>query len=111
MIDSYSFGRIKIDGHEYHRDLLVCKKEIRPWKRVLPHKVLPEDVVCAIKLGPDRIVFGTGKWDKMKVDGATIEKLEESGIRFNISKTGEALKEYNKYYDLEKTVGLFHLTC
>jgi len=111
MIDSYSFGKIKICGKNYYKDITVFEKEIKPWKRAVSHKVLPEDILEVIGFRPERVIFGTGMWGKMKVDKATITKLENSDIKINISKTPEAVRQYNKYQGLEKAYGLFHLTC
>lgn len=112
-IDSYSFGRMSIDGKEYREDLiLLTDSVIDHWWRDQGHNLKVEDFKDYLDPPPDILVIGKGAYGVMKVPEDTIGELESKGIECRVLKTGAAVLEYNKLFNEGKNVyGAFHLTC
>ena len=114
MIDSFSFGRMVIDGKQYTKDLIILPDGtiLQPWWRKTGHMLAISDIQDAISTSPDILVVGTGKPGFMKPEIALHKALETMGIETRIMPTDEAIKEYNALREQRKKVaGCFHLTC
>ncbi|KYH39891.1 MAG: hypothetical protein AYL33_007040 [Candidatus Bathyarchaeota archaeon B63] len=112
MIESYTFGRIRIDGVTYTTDLIVFADHIKPnWRRIEGHKLHVEDIVDILRVKPEILVVGTGYYGFMKIPPETKKRLQIEGIRLIEEKTGEAYKIYNELSRSKRVVGAFHLTC
>jgi len=111
-IDSYSFGRIVIDGKPYTSDLIIYpdKKIDSSWWRIEGHLLQPEDLEGLFKKRPEVLVIGTGHDGVMKVPGKTILAIKEKGIEVHVAKTGEAVKLFNNLSG-RKVAAALHLTC
>jgi hypothetical protein len=114
MIDSYSFGRMVIEGREYRKDLLILPdgRIVCPWWRISGHELAPADLREVVAAGPRLLVVGTGADGVMKPAPDLLENLEAGGIRVVLLPTGPAVERYNSL--LGKEAGLaacFHLTC
>jgi len=111
-IESYSFGKIKIDGKVYKSDVIVYPDRVNSsWWRKEGHRLQMEDLKEVMKEKPDLLVIGTGSFGVMKVPKGTERALEDAGIDLIIEKTGRAVDAYNRESTGRKTVGAFHLTC
>lgn len=113
MIDSYDFGRIRIDGKEYTSDVLVFPGEVRAnWWRRSGHELCLEDLKEALKEGPKVLVVGTGYSGLMKVSEELREELRRRGIRILVMETKAACEKFNELLaNGEKVVAALHLTC
>ena len=113
MIDSYSFGRIVIDGKKFDSDCIVSHNSVNAsWWRKSGHELSIEDIRKIIeKEKPEAIVVGKGKYGLMKILKETEDYLKEHGIEIHSGKTDEAVKIYNDISQDKKVVGFFHLTC
>lgn len=119
MIESFRFGKIKIDGAVYKKDVEVRSGgEVLSWRRENGHVVSVKDLKRALKENPDIIVLGTGDYARARVSEETREELKKQGIRIVIDETSEAVEAFNvllkKNEGAEpkhKIIGLFHLTC
>lgn len=112
-IDSYSFGRMVVEGKEYRADLILDNNDVRPnWWREEGHKLQLEDireVLDAVK--PEVLVVGKGKFGMMRVAPELERFLEERGIELRAANTGRAVQEFNQLAGKKRVVGAFHLTC
>ncbi|MFQ5824607.1 MAG: Mth938-like domain-containing protein [bacterium] len=114
MIDSYSFGKIVIDGKEYNRDVIVYPDYVEPnWWRKQGHQLCVEDIKSRIeKESPEILIVGTGAYGQVVILDSTKEFLERRGIKLIAEETGKACTTYNHQIKSNKKVlGAFHLTC
>ncbi|MFW6111527.1 MAG: Mth938-like domain-containing protein [Candidatus Bipolaricaulota bacterium] len=115
LIESYSFGRMVIDGEEYQNDLMIYADEIHPkWIRKSGHELVPEDLAWIVERNPDLLIVGKGSSGLMEVTDRTRAYLKENDIDLWIGKTDEAVNYFNSEMDSDNrnTVSAaFHLTC
>lgn len=110
-IDSYSFGKIIINGKTYTSDVIVFPDRVKAnWWRKEGHEINPEDIADIIKAKPDTLIIGTGAYDLVTIKDKTREMLSSKRIRLIAKPTKEACDEYNRIRDKRKVAGL-HLTC
>ena len=68
LIESYSFGRIIIDGQEYTSDLIIYPDKIdSKWWRLKGHLLQIDDLRDILEYNPDVLVIGTGAHGLMEV--------------------------------------------
>jgi len=113
MIESYSFGRMVIDGKSYTSDLVIYPdgRIQDSWWRKSGHSLSDDDIRELMDSGPDVIVAGTGASGIMTPDAGLGKMLAEKGIEFRAVPTGEAVKLYNEIHQSRRTGACFHLTC
>ncbi len=112
MIDSYSFGKIVIQGKEYTNDILIYQDTVYPdWWRKSGHCLCIEDLKLLIDFRPSILVIGTGNVGAMKVPDKCLEELRSEGIEVRVQKTEEACKVFNELIPKEKVSAALHLTC
>ena len=110
-IDSYSFGRIVIDGREHTKDVIVLPNRIRTdWWRRDGHGLVVEDLADVIDELPDNLVIGTGAYGRMKPDPAALDDFERRGINVEVLQTGDAVERYRSM-NPAATAAALHLTC
>lgn len=111
MIESYSFGSIKIDGKKYDHDVMISNGEVKKWWRNQGHVVQIDD----LKDIPDNLMFliiGTGASGECKVPERTQKYIKDKGIQLVIEVTLKAVDAYNRVVEKgASVVGAFHLTC
>ena len=111
MIDSYSFGNIRIGGKEYTNDVIIIGSKVISWWRQEGHFAqVPDfkDIPDSIEI----IVIGTGASGVMKVADEVVELFKKKKIRVIMEMTGTAVNTFNKLSEENKKVaGAFHLTC
>ena len=112
MIESYSFGRMKVKGVTYTSDLIVFNDHAKSeWWRIEGHKLHVEDLVDVLEAKPEILVVGTGYLGLMEVPRETESRLQAEGIRIIAEKTGTAYRIYNDLSRSTRVIGAFHLTC
>lgn len=113
MIEEYEFGRIVIQGKLYTSDVIVHRNGVEEgWWRKEGHRVCREDIKRILDLNPEMVVFGTGAYGRVKVDGDVIEYLKNRGIDVFVLETEEAVKLFESLLKQGKNVVLAaHLTC
>jgi len=111
MIESYSFGQIKIDGKDYKHDVIVHKRVVKSWWRVSGHEVGLRDIEEIMEEKPQIVIFGTGATGQMRVTKEVEELLKESGIEIIKINTNEAVLQFNELSKTKDVLGAFHLTC
>ncbi len=113
VLTDYRFGRVRVDGREYHRDLLIFADEILyPWVRREGHALYPDDLTWIIDKGVRVLVIGTGAFGRLRVPEETRKYLNERGITLVSLPTREAIAEYNRICQEANMVGCgLHLTC
>ncbi len=112
-IKSYEFGSIEINGTVYTSDVIIYDDHINSsWWRKEGHYLQTEDIEEILKVKPDLIIVGTGKFDTMKVSRNVMKELESRGIKAIYVKTDEACRRHNEMCDSnKKVVTALHLTC
>jgi len=112
-ITDYRFGKVKVDGKLYHRDVLVFGDEIlSPWIRREGHSLCSEDLAWLVPRRPRVLVLGTGAFGRLKVPEETREWLNSRGIELVALPTEKAVGEYNRRVETTGRVACgLHLTC
>jgi hypothetical protein len=115
MIDAYSFGHISVDGQSYNSDVIIYPDHVEDgWWRTEGHNLCMDDLEHVLDFKPRALIIGTGRSGMMKVPESVKKDLEESGIRFSVLRTEEAVREYNKMCaepQDKPIVAALHLTC
>jgi hypothetical protein len=112
MIESYSFGKIVIDGKNHTTDVVIFPDHVQDgWWRKEGHKLRIEDLKDVLQAKPEVLVVGTGYFGSMKVPNEVREHLASMKIQLIVENTKEAYKTYNRLAPTKRTVAAFHLTC
>jgi hypothetical protein len=112
MIESYSFGRITIDGKRYHSDVIIYPDHVNAsWWRVRGHDLCIEDINEILDYTPEVLVIGKGRSGMMKVPDSIQEEITKRGIELITENTKEAVERYNQICKEKKAVAALHLTC
>jgi len=111
-IESYSFGKIVIDGNTYTSDLVIFLDRIwDKWWRKEGHAIHEEDISTIIEEAPEILIIGTGDSGKLKVAEAIKTYIESQGIELRIAKTKDACELYNQLSKESHVIAALHLTC
>jgi len=111
-IDSYSSGRIVIDGVVYTSDVILAEGKVdSSWWRKEGHRLDPEDLETVLRAKPDILIIGIGHSGALKVPSETQQFLRTKGIEFKILRTGEACKTFNEIVGTRSVAAALHLTC
>ncbi|MBD3230409.1 MAG: hypothetical protein GF329_19675 [Candidatus Lokiarchaeota archaeon] len=111
-IDSYSFGKIVIDGKKYTNDLIILPNRIKDnWWRKKGHKLLVDDISDDLDSNIDTLIIGTGAYGRMKVPKNTRTYIKSKDIKLIVKKSENACKAYNKIHDSGNVALAIHLTC
>ncbi|MFW6107116.1 MAG: Mth938-like domain-containing protein [bacterium] len=111
-IDSYSFGRITVDGRTYTSDLILFPTRVSDgWWREEGHRLSQADLREVLEQRPDVLVVGTGANGVMDVPQETRQAVEKVGIRLVAQPTDQACELYNRLRLEDRTVAALHLTC
>jgi hypothetical protein len=112
MIESYTFGRILIDGRSYTSDLIVYPDRVEDhWRRKSGHGLVPEDLEPQLRGQSGTLVVGTGNAGLMRVPAETLDYLESAGFDVIVQRTGEACETYNRLAKQGPVIAALHLTC
>jgi hypothetical protein len=112
-IDSYSFGKIKINGTPYTSDVIIYPDHVDPtWWREEGHRLAVSDLGTVLKSKPEAIVIGTGYMGALLVPEETKSFLHTRGVRVLIERTRKAVELFNDLQQQKRQViALLHLTC
>lgn len=114
MVESYSFGRIVVDGREYRKDLIILADGSvhHPWWRNAGHTLTYDDIQSVMAVPPEIVVAGTGAYGRMSVDKSLASRLDSKGISLRVLPTDKAVPEFNSLVESGKKVAAcLHLTC
>ena len=111
MIESYSFGRIVVDGKVYRNDILLFDDEVQEWWRKRGHELRVGDLAWIVSKRPSVLIIGTGSYGVLKVPEEVKEKLRSLDIELRVKKTKEACDLYNSLEGRRKIAAGLHLTC
>ena len=118
MIEEYEFGKLRVDGKEYRRDVIIYPEGARSggqvdasWWRKEGHRLDKSDLNEVVKAKPEMLVVGTGHYGCMNVPKETIEFLKKEEIKLFAGPTKEACQKYNELKDIRRIVAALHLTC
>jgi len=112
MIESYSFGKIAINGKNYTSDVIIFPDHVQDgWWRKEGHMLRIEDLKNVLQAKPEVLVVGTGYFGSMKVPNEVREYLASMKIQLIVENTREAYKMYNRLVSTKRTIAAFHLTC
>jgi hypothetical protein len=110
-IEHYEFGRIRIDGRDYSRDVIVLPDRVVPdWWRADGHSLVVEDLEQVLDDLPAHLVVGTGADRRMRPDTAALESLRARGIEVEALATPDAVRRYDEL-DPATAAAALHLTC
>jgi len=111
-IDSYSFGRIVIDGTTYSSDVIIYSDRVdASWWRKEGHLLRPADLEFALKVKPDVLIIGTGYAGVMRVPRETVEGIISQGIEVKVERTSKAVELFNKLRGARTVIAALHITC
>lgn len=111
-IESYTFGKIVIDGKSYDSDVILYRDIVYPnWWRMSGHLLQKDDIKKYVKMKPKKLIVGTGHNQMMKVDLETQTFLKEENIDIVIEPTSKAWKTFNSISTHKDVMAAFHLTC
>lgn len=112
MIESYSFGKIVIDGEKYTNDVIIFPNRVKgDWWRKEGHSLHPGDLTEVIEEEPEVLVVGKGSYGRMNVPEGTREYVESKGIELIAKPTEDACGKFNEFSKTKKVVAALHLTC
>ncbi len=113
MIEAYEFGRIRVDGREYRKDLKVYPDRIEPdWRREAGHELRVADLPELPERGLTHLVVGCGAHGMLRVTPEAEAWLAGLGLPFTALPTAAAVEEFNRRFATGERVGLVaHLTC
>lgn len=112
-IDSYSFGRIVIDGKVHTSDVIIYPDRLdASWWRDEGHSLVPADLPEVLTHPPQVLVIGTGYNGVMQVPRKTVEAFQQQGIEVHTARTAEAVTLFNRLQrEHVRVVAALHLTC
>ncbi len=111
-IDSYSFGRIVINGTTYTSDVIIYSNKVdASWWRREGHFLQFADVEKLLQAEPELLIIGTGYAGVMRVPKETIDLITARGIEVKVARTSKAVQLYNDLQGAGNTVAALHITC
>lgn len=112
-ITHYEFGRIEIDGRDYHSDVIITSDGVQDhWRRKEGHNLAIGDLDTVVQARPEVLVIGSGCYGRMQVPKPTRTFLADKGIRVEIAPTAEAAAKFNELQkECTRIVAALHLTC
>ena len=110
-LESYSFGRLVIDGNEHRRDVIVLPgRVVGNWWRRDGHSLQIEDLDEVLDELPGRLIVGCGAHGRLTPDPNALRALAERGIDVEVLRTDDAVRRYGRL-DEARTAAALHLTC
>ena len=112
VIDSYTFGRMTVNGQSYESDLIIYPDRIESaWWRSKGHIFSVEDLEKMLAAGPEVIIIGSGSPGMLSVPKKAREVAASRGVELHVKPTEAAAQLYNEIAPTRKVVAGFHLTC
>jgi hypothetical protein len=111
-IESYSFGRIVINGKTYTSDVIIYPGRVdAPWWRKEGHLLQLADLAEALQAKPDVLVIGTGYAGVMRVPRETVDRIAGLGIEVKVERTSKAVEVYDDLQGATTVIAALHITC
>jgi hypothetical protein len=111
-IDSYSFGKIVVDGESDNHDVIILPdRVIWNWWRTYGHSLRKEDLQDIFDANPEVLIVGQGTVSRMKIPVITKKALEKAGIELIALPSQQACQRYNHLREIRKVTAAIHLTC
>src|SRR5205809_6883589 len=96
-IERYEFGRIRIDGEDYTRDVIVLPHRVVPnWWRTDGHSLVMGDLESVLDELPGHLVVGMGADGRMQPDPAAVESLRSRGVDVETLRTPDAVRRHEE---------------
>jgi len=113
LIESYSFGKVIVDGKTYTQDIIIYPsgRIEGSWWRKGGHSVCLEDIKEIFNEKPEVLVIGKGNPGMMSVLPPVKKALLEYGITLIEEPTENAVKTHNELYLKKRVCTALHLTC
>lgn len=116
-LEKTKFGLIRTSDERYPHDILirwdgkVRKRKSRLSKKIFGtgHIVSLDEAKQIYKKGAERLIVGTGHFDKLRLSAEASAYFEKKGVRVSLYPTPKALEHWNDAAG--KVIGLFHVTC
>jgi hypothetical protein len=113
-LTDYEFGRIKVDGTEHTRDVIVLPdRVVDDWWRRDGHSLVIDDLDEVVDQLPERLVVGCGHDGRLRPDPSVAEALARMGVQMEALPTGDAVRRYTEL-ETENPAAVaaaLHLTC
>jgi len=113
-IDSYGFGRIRIDDVLFTEDVIILGGVVRSpwWRRTGGHVYAPDDLEEVVAAAPKWVLLGTGYFGLARVPDATLRALRTAGSRVVCDRTTPIVERFNRLSEEGREVAAaLHLTC
>jgi hypothetical protein len=111
-IEGYRFGRLRIDGEIYTKDLIILPDRIiSSWQRSEGHRLRIEDLGPVLQAAPELLIIGTGYLGRMWLLDSALMKLAEAGIEIALERAGTACRTYNTLRSGRRLAAALHLAC
>lgn len=114
MINSYSFGKMIVNGKEFRKDLIILPRGtvLSPWIRKSGHRLTMEDLEPVLESDATILVIGTGKPGLMRPHATLAADLQKKGITTMTMSSKRAAEKYNALSEnTDGVAACFHLTC
>lgn len=111
-IDSYSFGKMVIEGEAFQSDLIIYPEKVEAsWWRKRGHLLQLEDLIAVLAASPEVLIIGTGYMGLMKVPEELKKELQRKNMEVYVEDSRRAAEIFNFVNTKRKTIAAFHLTC
>ena len=112
MINTYTYGKMIVDGTTFPSDLIIYPDNIDAhWWREIQYQVGIDDVREMVAERPEYLIIGTGEAGSLDVLPETREYVQAQGIQLVFVPTEHAYEMYNALCPHKRVIGAFHLTC
>ena len=111
-----SWGHMEVEGIGAGKDFKLYPGGGREWdwsETGMSHSpgIQPADVQELLDRGAVAVVLSQGMEERLRVDPAALEYLEQQSVEVHVAETREAVLIYNNLADAVPVGGLFHSTC
>lgn len=112
-----SWGRTEVEGaDEAYKDAKLWPGGSRAWdwnETGTEHVpgIQPDDVRELVEHGAEVVVLSRGQQERLRVQEATVDFLEERGVEVEVLPTGDAVDRYNELAGERPAGALIHSTC
>jgi hypothetical protein len=111
-----SWGHMEVEGIGAGKDFKLYPGGGREWdwsETGMSHSpgIRPADVRELLDRGAVAVVLSRGMEERLRVDPAALEYLEQQSVEVHVAETREAVQIYNNLAGAVPVGGLFHSTC
>lgn len=111
-----SWGHMEVEGIGEGKDFKLYPGGGREWdwsETGMSHSpgIQPADVQELLDRGAAAVVLSRGMEERLRVDPAALEYLEQQSVEVHVAETREAVQIYNNLAGAVPVGGLFHSTC